>query len=180
MTTEGKKSVGPFAFLLELEFLDRLGEVVRNQQAKSVSAIIRTALAQYDFADVMFVRPAQVQVAVRLPLEIRRSLKKVARTKQTSIGQLVRAAVEAYLPQLEAAGPTELLASAAEATPAVNPVPLAEGAENLPQLSIVAAPVAIEAAPASVSQKKPRRVARKKRRSLPRKKVRPMTRKRRR
>ena len=177
MTIEAKKSVGPFAFLLELEFLDRLGEVVRNQQAKSVSALIRTALEQYDFTDVMFVRPAQIQVAVRLPLEIRRSLKKVARAKQTSIGQLVRAAVEAYLPQLEAAGPIEL--SAAEAAPAVNPVPLAEGEENVPQLSLVAAPVGIEAAPASVSPKKSRRVARKKRRSLPRKKVRPMTRQRR-
>ena len=180
MTSEGQKSVGPFAFLLELEFLDRLGEVVRNQQAQSVSAIIRTALEHYDFADVMFVRPAQVQVAVRLPLEIRRNLKKVARTKQTSIGQLVRAAVEAYLPQLEAVGPPELSTPAEKATPALSPVSLAEGAANLPQLPHVPAPVAREPAHRSVARKKPRRAARKKRRSVQGKKVRPLTRKRRR
>ena len=180
MKHERKKPVGPFAFVLEVEFLDRLGEVVRSHQAKSVSALIRTALEQYDFADVMFVRPAQVQVAVRLPLEIRRNLKKVARTKHTSVGQLVRAAVEAYLPQLEAAVPPEQSTPAQESTPAVNPVSLAEGAANLPQLPHVPAPVAREPAHGSVARKKPRRAARQKRRSVPRKKVRPMTRKRRR
>jgi len=39
---------------------------------------------------------------VRLPVEIRRQLKKTARAKHTSVGHLVRAAVEAYLPELEA------------------------------------------------------------------------------
>lgn len=111
------QTVGPLAFQLEVEFLDRLTEPVRDKKAPSVSAIIRTALERYDFTDMVIVRPSQLMISVRLPHEIRRSLKKTARAKHTSVGQLVRAAVEAYLPQLEAevAGQLEI--------PEVEPVP---------------------------------------------------------
>lgn len=91
----------PFPLQLEVELLDRLSEPVREGRAKSVSAIIRTALERYDFANVVVVRPAQLLISVRLPAGIRRNLKQISRSKHTSVGQLVRAAVEAYLPQLE-------------------------------------------------------------------------------
>jgi predicted DNA-binding protein len=87
---------------LEVEFLDRLSEPVRDGKAKSVSEIIRLALEQYDFSDVLVLHPAQVQISVRLSPEMRRTLKKTARSKHTSISHLVRAAVEGYLPELEA------------------------------------------------------------------------------
>jgi predicted DNA-binding protein len=87
---------------MEVEFLDRLSEPVREGKAKSVSEIIRTALEGYDFANVVVMHPVQVQISVRLPEGIRRILKKASRSKHTSEGQLVRAAVEAYLPELEA------------------------------------------------------------------------------
>jgi hypothetical protein len=93
--------VGPMALLMEVEFLDRLHEPVRDKKAPSVSAIIRTALERYDFTHMVVVRPSQVAMSVRLPVDIRRNLKRIARTKHTSVGQLVRTAVEAYLPQLE-------------------------------------------------------------------------------
>ncbi len=94
--------IGPMAVQLEVEFLDRLSEPVRDKKAKSVSEIIRTALERYDFTHMVVVRTAHVTISVRLPVELRRTLKKTARAKHTSIGQLVRTAVEAYLPQLEA------------------------------------------------------------------------------
>ena len=97
-----KKPSQPFPILLEIEFLDRLSEPVRDGKAKSVSDIIRSALERYDFANVVVMHPAQVQISVRLPAEIRRNLKKVSRAKHASVGHLVRAAVEAYLPELEA------------------------------------------------------------------------------
>lgn len=93
----------PFPVTMEVEFLDRLSEPVREGRAKSVSAIIRSALEQYDFSNMVVMHPSQLQISVRLPSEIRKNLKKVSRTKHTSVGQLVRAAVEAYLPTLEAA-----------------------------------------------------------------------------
>ena len=98
-------STRPFVVTMEVEFLDRLSEPVREGRAKSVSEIIRTALDRYDFNNVVVMHPNQLQISVRLPVEIRRNLRKVSRAKHTSVGQLVRAAVEAYLPQLEAAAP---------------------------------------------------------------------------
>lgn len=109
MPPTSKTAVGPLAIALEVEFLDRLAEPVRAGKAKSVSAIIRTALERYDFSDVLFLKPAQVSISVRLPFEVRRALKKVAHAKKTTVTQLVRAAVEAYLPELE----TDAEASAA-------------------------------------------------------------------
>jgi predicted DNA-binding protein len=96
------KAPKPFPIQMEVEFLDRLSEPVRDGKAKSVSNIIRAALERYDFSDVVVMHPAQLQISVRLPVEIRKQLKKTARSKHTSVGHLVRAAVEAYLPELEA------------------------------------------------------------------------------
>lgn len=102
------KTNRPFALQLEVEFLDRLSEPVRDGRAKSVSEIIRTALERYDFSNVVVVRPAQLLISVRLPAAIRQTLKQTARTRHTSVGQLVRAAVEAYLPQLEGVDPAQM------------------------------------------------------------------------
>ena len=98
-----RRTPSPFPIQLEVEFLDRLSEPVREGKAKSVSEIIRTALERYDFTDVLVMHPSQLLISVRLPVELRRLLKKTARSKNTSIGHLVRAAVEAYLPEIEAA-----------------------------------------------------------------------------
>ncbi len=95
------KESRPFPVTIEVEFLDRLSEPVRDGRAKSVSAIIRDALEKYDFSSVVVMRPSQLQISVRLPGDIRKTLKKVSKAKHTSIGQLVRAAVEDYLPKLE-------------------------------------------------------------------------------
>ncbi len=93
---------------MEVEFIDRLSEPVREGRAKSVSDIIRTALERYDFANVIVMRPVQLGISVRLSAEIRRNLKVLSRAKHTSVGQLVRAAVEAYLPLLESGAVDQL------------------------------------------------------------------------
>lgn len=96
-------TIGPMAFNLDVELLDRLSEPVRDKKASSVSAIIRTALERYDFTNLVVLRTPQVFISVRLPADIRRNLKRLARAKHTSVSQLLRTAIEAYLPQLEAA-----------------------------------------------------------------------------
>jgi len=98
----------PFPIQVEVEFLDRLSEPVRHGRAKSVSEIIRTALERYDFSNVVVMHPAQVAISVRLAPEVHRNLKQISRAKHTSVGQLVRAAVEAYLPQLESGAVDQL------------------------------------------------------------------------
>lgn len=110
----------PFPIQLEVEFLDRLSEPVRDGRAKSVSDIIRTALERFDFSNIVVLRTAQVAVSVRLSPEIRRNLKQLSRAKHTSVGQLVRTAVESYLPQLESGALDQL------EIPAVPPPPVVE------------------------------------------------------
>jgi Arc/MetJ-type ribon-helix-helix transcriptional regulator len=102
------KGSRPFPVQLEVEFLDRLSEPVREGRAKSVSEIIRTALERYDFANIIVMRPSTLQISVRLAAPIRQNLKRISRAKHTSVSQLVRAAVEAYLPQLESGAVAQL------------------------------------------------------------------------
>lgn len=150
----------PFAIQLEVEFLDRLSEPVREGRAKSVSEIIRTALERYDFTNVVVVRPAQLMISVRLPAEIRAALKRTARAKHTSVGQLVRTAVESYLPQLEAGDSAQL----------EMPIPHVE----LPEPEMAPEPPAGEPAPKPATPAKSKRIrpaARKK--SRPQKSPRP-------
>lgn len=112
----------PFPIQMEVEFLDRLSEPVREGRVKSVSELIRTALEKYDFANIVVMHPAQLQISVRLPAEIRRNLRQISRTKHTSVGQLVRAAVEAYLPHLETGAVNQLEIPAVPPPAAKEPV----------------------------------------------------------
>jgi Arc/MetJ-type ribon-helix-helix transcriptional regulator len=116
------KQFRPFPIQLEVEFLDRISEPVRDGRAKSVSDIIRTALSRYDFANVIVLKPAQLQISVRLPAMIRQNLKRISRAKHTSVGQLVRAAVEAYLPQVESGAVDQLEIPAVPVAPATESV----------------------------------------------------------
>lgn len=138
----------PFPIQLEVEFLDRLSEPVREKRAKSVSEIIRAALERYDFSNLVVVRPSQLMISVRLPAEIRKALRKVAREKHTSIGTLVRTAVEAYLPQLE----TEVIESMDMPIPHVELPPVAPAPEKVQPPP--RPPVEREATPPRPKQKK--------------------------
>lgn len=129
----------PFAMMLDVEFLDRLNEPVRQGKAPSVSAVIRSALARFDFNNLLVLHPAQLQISVRLPARIRQQLKKTARAKHTTIGQLVRAAVENFLPQLEAE-----VAGQLEIPIAPEPIAPATLASAGP---VAAVPVMVEGAP---------------------------------
>ncbi|MBI2510707.1 MAG: ribbon-helix-helix protein, CopG family [Opitutae bacterium] len=127
----------PFAIQLEVEFLDRLSEPVREGKARSVSEIIRTALERYNLENVVVVRPSQVMISVRLPADIRSDLQRVAREKHTSVGQLVRSAVEAFLPYLESSSMDQLemempTSIAPDESAAAAPGPLAKRARKKP------------------------------------------------
>ena len=91
----------PLTIQLEVEFLDRLSEPVREGKVASVSDLIRAAVERFNFEQVLVAHASHLPISVRLADEVRRTLKRVAKAKHTSIGHLVRAAVEAYLPELE-------------------------------------------------------------------------------
>jgi len=114
----------PFAMSLDTDLLDRLGEIVRTGKARSVSALIRDALEPFDFDEYEVIRPTQKLISVRMPVEVRDSLKQAAETKQTSIGHLVRTAIESYLINLDHESPDQLkMTLTQEPPPVVAPVP---------------------------------------------------------
>lgn len=141
-----KSANNPFAIQLEVEFLDRLSEPVREGHVKSVSDLIRTALERYNFDNVVVVRPAQLVISVRLPAELRRKLKQLSKSKHTSVGQLVRAAVEAYLPQIERESPAGGIEM---------PIPHIELPEAAPPAPPPAAAIAPAVAKKRVKKKRP-------------------------
>lgn len=118
--------------------MDRLSEPVREGKVKSVSNLIRAALEHYNLSNLVVVRPAQLTISVRLPAELRRTLRHTARAKGTSVGQIVRAAVEAYLPEIESqvAGQLEMQIAPEPATVSAAAAPArrrrARGRQPLP------------------------------------------------
>jgi Arc/MetJ-type ribon-helix-helix transcriptional regulator len=149
----------PFAIQLEVEFLDRLSEPVREGKAASVSEIIRTALDRFNLENVVVVRPSQVTISVRLPAVIRHDLKRVAREKHTSIGQLVRAAVETFLPHLESASIGQLEMAMPTSITAEAPAAPARPTKSKRK---VAAKTPKRAAPKKPAARKPKPAAKKK------------------
>jgi len=63
----------------------------------SLSEAIRLAIQQYNFAAYQSVPVARKQVSVRLPATDRKTLERYSRAQGVSIGELLRAALEALL-----------------------------------------------------------------------------------
>lgn len=103
-----KEDNRPFPMVLEVELLDRMSEPVREGRVKSVSEIVRRALERFDFQNLVVLKRNLLQISVRLPAALRHDLLRHSRKQHTSIGHLVRAAVEAYLPELETGADRQL------------------------------------------------------------------------
>ncbi len=130
----------PFPLTLEADFLERLTERVEDGHAKSVSAVIRQALEEFDSALVPLAPPAPVTISVRLPAPVRESLRELARLRQTSIGQLVRLAVEDHLRRRSSGGTARPKRPARAPLPtAVAPTPQRSTAAPAPRKSVPAA-----------------------------------------
>lgn len=87
----------PFAIDLALPLLQRLTVAQRKLKKRSVSELIRDALAEFDAESYEPSNPPHLQISVRLPSAQRKALKKASRGRKVSAGELVRAAVEGYL-----------------------------------------------------------------------------------
>jgi Arc/MetJ-type ribon-helix-helix transcriptional regulator len=58
------------------------------------SEVVRTAIGQFDYSSYAAKRPVHRQISVRLAPELREKLRRVARSKNVSIGELLRVALE--------------------------------------------------------------------------------------
>ncbi|HRI82944.1 MAG TPA: CopG family transcriptional regulator [Opitutaceae bacterium] len=89
-----KPSAAPLTFDLPLELIDKIETCRRSLGLGSASEVVRAAIERFDFSQC---RPAVIphrQISVRLSADQRATLKRQARLKDVSIGELLRLAIE--------------------------------------------------------------------------------------
>ncbi|MFZ9746830.1 MAG: hypothetical protein ACO3G4_09395 [Opitutaceae bacterium] len=85
----------PLTFELTEEMQARLEACRRGHGYASASAVVRAALAAFDFAGCRPTRPKHRQLSVRVSAEQRVLLRRQARLKRVSVGELLRLALAA-------------------------------------------------------------------------------------
>jgi Arc/MetJ-type ribon-helix-helix transcriptional regulator len=85
----------PLTFELTEEMQVRLEACRRGHGYVSASAVVRAALAAFDFAGCRPTRAKQRQLSVRVSPEQRALLRRQARLKRVSVGDLLRLALAA-------------------------------------------------------------------------------------
>ena len=93
MTAVKKKPAAPLTFDLPAALITKIARV-RKKHGGTASEVVRVALARFDFAKFNPPRDLHAQISVRIPSNVRATLRRMARQKDASIGELVRAALE--------------------------------------------------------------------------------------
>lgn len=71
-------------------------EILRKRLGvRTASEAIRAALLEFDFEGYVPQRDPHGQISVRIPGELRARLKRAARKNKASVGEMIRAAIEA-------------------------------------------------------------------------------------
>jgi|SRR5580692_4897328 hypothetical protein len=84
----------PLTFDLPLSLIGKIQACRRGHGLKTASEVIRLALERYDFEDYKPTRDPHRQISVRIGARQRAALRRYARSKDASVGELIRLAVE--------------------------------------------------------------------------------------
>lgn len=97
MASKSASTPAPLTFDLPASLIDKIQSSVRSNGTgpKSVSEVVRLAVTEFDFDGYNPDREPHRQISVRLPGDLRVLLNRTARRKRASLGELVRAALEA-------------------------------------------------------------------------------------
>ena len=102
MTAAKTKPSAPLTFDLPESLIAKIARVRKRQDLGTASEVVRVALARFDFKRFNPPRDPHSQISVRIAGEVRATLRRTARQKDTSIGEIIRAALE-VLPEKLAA-----------------------------------------------------------------------------
>lgn len=94
MATRNAPPPAPVTFDLPLDLLAKIEACRQHLGLGSASEVIRTALERFDFAACRPVVTPHRQISVRLSADQRATLKRFARLKEVSVGELLRIAVD--------------------------------------------------------------------------------------
>src|ERR1700687_1466227 len=94
MSSRSKKNSAPLTFDLPLGLIAKIKSSRKNRGLKTASEVVRLAIAQFDFEGCRPNHEPHRQISVRVPSPQRAMLKRYARSKDTSVGALLRLALE--------------------------------------------------------------------------------------
>ncbi len=95
MAKTTRKASAPLTFDLPESLIARIESVRRGHGFKTASEVVRTAISDYDFDGAAPNRDPHRQISVRITTDQRSTLKRYARQKDASVGELLRLAIEA-------------------------------------------------------------------------------------
>ena len=104
MASRSKKNSAPLTFDLPLGLIAKIKSSRKARGLKTASELVRLAIEQFDFEGCTPNREPHRQISVRVGAPQRAMLKRYARTKDTSVGELLRLALEALLAKAPRAG----------------------------------------------------------------------------
>ena len=84
----------PLTFDLPLSLIDKIESCRKGHALKTASEVIRLAIDEYDFDGYKPHPDPHRQISVRISGQQRTLLKRFARTKKASVGELLRLALE--------------------------------------------------------------------------------------
>src|SRR5256885_1737678 len=95
MASNSRKASAPLTFDLPVSLIERIAACRRGHGLKTASEVVRMAIGNFDFESCAPTRDPHRQISVRVPANSRAMLKRYARKKDASIGELLRLALEA-------------------------------------------------------------------------------------
>lgn len=94
MATRSRKVSAPLTFDLPVSLIKKIKSCQNGHGFKTASEVVRLAIGGYDFESCRPVRDPHRQISVRVSADQRAMLKRYARTKNASVGELLRLALE--------------------------------------------------------------------------------------
>lgn len=94
MATRNKKSSAPLTFDLPLALIAKIKSLRAGHGLKTASEVVRLAMDRFDFDKCQPVTVPHRQISVRITSDQRSMLKRYAKKKDTSVGELLRLALE--------------------------------------------------------------------------------------
>jgi len=95
MAKKSRKASAPLTFDLPVSLIAKIESCRRGHAFKTASEVVRLALGSFDFETCEPARDPHKQISVRVTDDQRATLKRYSRQKDASVGELLRAALEA-------------------------------------------------------------------------------------
>ncbi|MBS0631441.1 MAG: CopG family transcriptional regulator [Verrucomicrobia bacterium] len=95
MSKTAKKISAPLTFDLPLSLIDKIQARQKSLGLATASEVVRLAMDQFDFERCIPPSEPHRQISVRMNPKQRATLKRHAKSKNTSVGELLRLAIDA-------------------------------------------------------------------------------------